>query len=63
MGNMFPPKADQGLELININNITRRAMVVLQAEEVKRLATEGLPDWIKDEPELRRSLRDLSYLD
>jgi len=38
-------------------------MVVLQAEEVKRLATEGLPDWIKDEPELRRSLRDLSYLD
>jgi len=38
-------------------------MVVLQAGEVKRLATEGRPDWIKDEPELRRSLRDLSYLD
>jgi len=31
-------------------------MTVLLAEEVKKLVLEGLPDWIEEQPELRRRL-------
>ncbi len=33
-------------------------MTVLVAEEVKKLVLEGLPDWIEEQPELRRRLRE-----
>jgi hypothetical protein len=33
-------------------------MTVPLATEVKRLVTEGLPDWIEEQPELRRRLRE-----
>jgi len=33
-------------------------MTVPLATEVKRLVTEGLPDWIAEQPELRRRLRE-----
>jgi len=33
-------------------------MTVLRAEEVKKLVLEGLPDWIEEQPELRRRLRE-----
>ncbi|MFQ5813054.1 MAG: Uma2 family endonuclease [Anaerolineae bacterium] len=33
-------------------------MTVLAAEEVKKLVLEGLPDWIAEQPELRRRLRE-----
>ena len=33
-------------------------MKVLRAEEVKKLVLEGLPDWIEEQPELRRRLRE-----
>jgi hypothetical protein len=33
-------------------------MTVLLAEEVKKLVLEGLPDWIEEQPELRRRLRE-----
>ena len=33
-------------------------MTVLLAEEVKRLVLEGLPDWIEEQPDLRRRLRE-----
>lgn len=34
-------------------------MAVPHAEEVKKLVTEGLPDWIEEEPILRRRLREM----
>jgi len=33
-------------------------MTVLLAEEVKRLVLEGLPDWIEEQPDLRRRLQE-----
>ena len=33
-------------------------MTVLAAEDVKKLVLEGLPDWIEEQPELRRRLRE-----
>ena len=33
-------------------------MTVLVAEEVKKLVLEGLPDWIAEQPDLRRRLRE-----
>ena len=32
-------------------------MMALLAAEVKKLVTEGLPDWIEEQPTLRRRLR------
>ena len=34
-------------------------MALPQAEEVKKLVSEGLPDWIEEEPVLRRRLREM----
>jgi Uma2 family endonuclease len=34
-------------------------MTVLLAEEVKKLVLEGLPDWIEEQPDLRRRLREM----
>jgi Uma2 family endonuclease len=34
-------------------------MTVPLAEEVKKLVLEGLPDWIEEQPELRRRLRQM----
>ena len=34
-------------------------MTVLSAEDVKNLVLEGLPDWIEEQPELRRRLREM----
>jgi len=34
-------------------------MTVLLPEEVKKLVLEGLPDWIEEQPELRRRLREM----
>jgi len=34
-------------------------MTVQLAEEVKKLVLEGLPDWIEEQPELRRRLREM----
>jgi len=34
-------------------------MTVLLAEEVKKLVLEGLPDWIAEQPDLRRRLREM----
>jgi Uma2 family endonuclease len=43
----------------NINNQGSYVMAVPLAVEVKKLVIEGLPDWIAEQPELRRRLREI----